>query len=186
MRTLWRRYGATGEPAPEGALEAVATELSGLDLRAFFDAALRGTGSLPLAESLAAFGVHAERRPAHGADDVGGRSGGAPPPVDFGLRFAAGGLRLAHVLHGGAAEHAGLQPDDELVALDGERLRAAQWARRLEALRPDQTVGVAYFRDDRLLHTELRCAPPPADTWTLTLAEADGEVARRRLAWLGV
>ena len=110
----------------------------------------------------------------------------APPPVDLGLRLASAGLRLAYVRCGGAAERAGLAPDDELVALDGERLRAGQWARRLEALRPGQAVGVDYFRDDRLRHAELRCEPPRADTWVFTLAEVDGEVARRRRAWLGV
>src|SRR3546814_13208620 len=72
MRTCWGRWGATGIGVPEGGLETVAQEISGLDLRAFFDAALRSTAELPLGELLADFGVRAQRRAAISETDSGG------------------------------------------------------------------------------------------------------------------
>ena len=49
-----------------------------------------------------------------------------------------------------------------------------------------QPTTVHYFRGDELQETRLVPTAPPADTWTLTLATAEGEVLARRQAWLGL
>src|SRR5690606_10086354 len=72
VRELWRRYGATGTGVPEDGFERLAEEVSGLDLGAFFDRAIRGTEDLPLGELLADFGIALELRPSLGPDDRGG------------------------------------------------------------------------------------------------------------------
>ncbi|HEX2207181.1 MAG TPA: hypothetical protein VHG93_05825, partial [Longimicrobium sp.] len=54
LRALWERYGARDEGFPEGAVEAVAEEVAGFSLRAFFDHAIRGTGELDYASALEA------------------------------------------------------------------------------------------------------------------------------------
>jgi predicted metalloprotease with PDZ domain len=48
MRACWEKWGETGEGMPEHGLEEASAEVSGLDLGAFFDAAVRGTGELAL------------------------------------------------------------------------------------------------------------------------------------------
>src|SRR3569623_2433742 len=50
MRALWRRYGEHREGVPDGGVEAIAAEVSGLDLRELYDQAIRGTGDQPLPE----------------------------------------------------------------------------------------------------------------------------------------
>ena len=72
VRELWRRYGARGVGVPEDGFERLAAEISGVDLGAFFDGAVRGTEDLPLKELLAEFGVSLEMRATSGADDRGG------------------------------------------------------------------------------------------------------------------
>lgn len=186
MRQLWRKYGATGRGVPEGGLEAVAQQLSGLDLRAFFDQALRTTGELPLAELLADFGVRAERRIATGEADAGGRNTAPALSVYLGLRLRAGELRVAQVLSGSPAARAGIAVNDQLLALDGLRLSANGWSARLQSLQPGRPVALHLFRDDELLVLDVVPEAPPADTWTLTLADtADAMVLARRKAWLG-
>lgn len=186
MRALWRRYGEPRVPAPEGALEVAAAELSGLDLRDFFDAALRSTEPLPLAESLADFGITAELRAARGEDDAGGRHAGEPAPVDLGLRLRPGSTQIAFLRRGGPAERCGLAAGDRLVAFDGERIGADNWNRRIRCLLPGQPVAVTWFRDDRLRECSLSPLAPEGDTWTFTPAVVDGDVAHRRRSWLGI
>lgn len=185
MRELWRRYGVTGQGVPEGGLEALAGELSGLDLRAFFDRLLRSTEELPLVELLDDFGVRAEPRACSSAIDDGGRTlaRGALPWV--GMRFKPGDTQLAYVLDDGPAQEAGLSPGDQLIALDGLKLTAPQWNRRLEAMNPGVPVAVHFFRGDELFETALVPQKPPLDTWAYTLAEVEGQAAERRRSWLG-
>lgn len=186
MRALWTRYGRAGTPAPEGALEALAAELSGLDLKAFFDAALRDTAPLPMAALLKRFGVKAQLRRRCGVNDEGGRVEGSPTSIDVGLRLRESDGSIAVVFNGSAAERAGLAPGDIPLALDGLRVTAGQWAQRLELLTADQHCTLAYFRGDELRQTVLQATPASADSWTLTLDDGDEAALARRHAWLGV
>lgn len=185
MRTLWQRYGRTGLGVPEGGLEQVASELSGLDLRAFFDRLLRSTQELPLAELLDAFGVQAELRACASPIDEGGRTHARGSMPFVGLRMRPGETTIAHVLDGGPAQAAGLSAGDQVIALDGLKLAGPQWARRLEALTPDAPVPVHFFRGDELYSATLVPQKAPLDTWTLSLAAVEGEAAERRRRWIG-
>ncbi|MGQ3058536.1 MAG: M61 family metallopeptidase [Nevskia sp.] len=186
MRALWTRYGAQDIGVPEGGLEAVAAEISGLDLKPQFDAWLRGTTELPLAELLAAFGITASLRPSAGASDEGGRSDArSSPATTLGLSLRAGDVTIATVFSGSPAEAAGLAGGDQLVAIDGLKITAGNWALRLEALHPGAPVSLSWFRGDELMSAPITPAVPAADTWTLTLADVDGEPLARRQAWLG-
>lgn len=184
MHTLWRRYGASDTAAPEGALEAVAAELSSLDLKPFFDAALRGTDELPLAETLADFGVLAQCRAATSDSDVGGRNTGTAQRLSLGCKLKGDGS-IAQVLTGSPAQQAGLAGGDVLVALDGLSVSASSFARRLNALAAGTAVPLHFFRSDELLQVQITPQPAPSDTWTLTLIDKPTpEVAQRRKLWL--
>lgn len=184
LRALWERYGRADRPAPEGALESVAAELSGLDLGEFFNRALRGTDELPLAELLADFGVAAVRRAAVSDSDAGGRRAGTPQKQTLGLKLNSDG-KVAHVLSGSAAQRAGLAAGDQLLALDGLKLTAGQFSARIDALKPSVAADLIWFRGDELMHAAITPEPAPADTWTLSLMDAvDPAVAARRKSWL--
>ncbi len=188
MRALWSRYGREGIPVPEHALEGIAAERSGLDLQPFFDRALRSTAPLPLAELLQSIGVQATLRARCNASDEGGRVEGTPLNVEPGLRLGDTDGAITSVRSGSAAEAAGLAAGDVPVALDGLRVDAGKWMRRLDALTPGQIYALHYFRGDELRETKLEATSPLLDTWTLTLtltlAEADDAVLSRRRAWL--
>lgn len=185
LRAAWRRWGAPAVGVPEGGLEALAQEVSGLDLRAFFDRALRSTESLPLAQLLGDFGVKVERRAPHGDRDDGGRSAKTPLPVWTGLQLRAGDTRVANVLSDSPAAQAGVHAGDQLIALDGWRVTSSGWSEALARLQPGRSVALHLFRDDELLQLELTPAPARTDTWVLTLAQVEGETLARRKAWLG-
>lgn len=186
LRALWRDYGARGIGVPEGGLERIAQTLSGLDLREFFDQALRSTDELPLAEWLTDFGVRAHKRIAVSDGDAGGRVSGTALTVGVGCKLRAGETRVAQILSDSAAARAGLSVNDQLVAVDGLRITPANWNARLQALQPGRAYELHVFRNDELLRLSLQAEAAPADTWTLTLeGQATGTVLARRQSWLG-
>lgn len=186
MRALWTRYGALDIGVPEGGLAAIAQELSGLDLSAFFERALRSTQELPLAELLQEFGVTATLRASTSAIDDGGRTQSKAQPRWVGLRLRAGETSVVQIIADSPAQRAGLAAGDQLVALDGLRINAQNWSRRLDAYEPGAQLELAYFRGEELLTTQIEIVEAPLDTWTFTLADVDGERLARRQAWLGV
>ncbi|MGH8445343.1 MAG: M61 family metallopeptidase [Solimonas sp.] len=186
LREAWRRWGATGTGVPEGGIEALAQELSGLDLRDFFDLALRSTTELPLAEMLADFGVRTVRRAAVSDSDAGGWVSGEPPRSWGGLKLRSGDTRVMHVFSDGPALQAGVSANDQIVALDGLRITPANWSARVGALQPGRAYPLQVFRNDELLSLDFVPAAPPQDTWSLTLTDASDDIAARRKAWIGV
>ncbi len=185
LRALWRDYGRYDHAVPEGDLERIAGVLSGLDLKPHFDRWLRSTEELPLIETLADFGVTATLHAARSAHDEGGRSEARPSSGGWiGATFRPD-VSIATVFSGSPAARAGLSSGDLLLAIDGLRVTAGNVSQRIESLAPGREVEVHYYRGDELLTTRLVAAAAPADTWTLTLAEATGDVLQRRQAWLG-
>jgi predicted metalloprotease with PDZ domain len=189
MRALWQRFGARGIGLPEDGFEKLAAEVSGLNLAPFFDAAVRGTDDLPLAGLLAKFGVTHELRASAGGDDAGGTpraANGEVLALGAGYRARDGGLELTTVLEGGAAQRAGLNPGDLLVALDRLRVNDRNLRRRLARFEAGERVTATAFRGDELLEVGLVLKAAPLDTCYLVMQEnVDAETAKRREAWLG-
>ena len=116
----------------------------------------------------------------------------APPATlaqRLGLRVsesALTGIKVTHVLRGGAAERAGLSAGDEVLALGDWRLRRLDDALRL--LTPGQPAVLLVSRDQRLLRLTLD-VPGPADVAGAVTLTADAKAPRAALAlqgaWLG-
>jgi predicted metalloprotease with PDZ domain len=189
MRALWQRHGKPGVGVPEGGVEAVASEIAGVDLTDFFDTYVRGTADLPLADLLAPFGIDVMLRAAEGAKDRGGAPGKSKSPGAWlGVVLAAGAEpRLKHVLTDGPAERAGLAAGDMLIAIDGIRASAESLDRVLKTRRADEVVRIQAFRRDELMEFSIELDTAPRDTCWLGLADgADTDALSRRNAWLGM
>jgi predicted metalloprotease with PDZ domain len=189
MRVCWERWGETGEGMPERGLEEVSSEVSGLDLGDFFDAAVRGTGELALEQLLHEHGVDYCLRKAKGRKDKGGDEVDADklPAVWLGANLAvrAGKAVFANLSNGGPAECAGVSPGDELVALDGIRADVSGSDTRIRRYRPGDKSELTVFRGDELLTLKLRWAEAPADTCFLQEdSDASSTAAERRDNWL--
>lgn len=178
MRTLWQRFGQTGQPAPEGALEAVACELAELpQLADDLDEWLRHAKDIPLPSLLQRIGIQCEAvvDPKH-----------MERSARLGLRVQPQSTVLAGVHEASPAQYAGLGGGDELVAIDGARVTAHNLERRLLRLQPRRSATVHFFRDHQLLEALIMPEAPIADRWQLRpMADVDADKRQRRNAWLG-
>ena len=192
MRVLWQRHGRGGDGVPERGVEAIAAEVSGLDLRGFFDHALDSTEDLDLVGLLEAVGVAMRLRPSRGQKDVGNVSDAFEPvaaDADIGLRLQPGAAeaQVAAVIDGRPARRAGIAPGDVLVAVDGLRVTGATADDALRRARIGQPLSIHAFRRDELMTFTAVPEPAPADTCELCLSTmATAEVLERRARWLGV
>jgi len=178
MRTLWARHGRAGEGVPEDGVERVAQEVSGLDLRAFFDRALRSTEDIDLASLLEPFGVRLSWRTAAATDTYS-------PHLRATFRDEGGLPRLQQVLAAGPAQRAGLAPGDRVVAVDGFHVPTRRFADRVARLPRETGLAVHVLRDDRLLELCAVVGHPPAEECHLEWVAAPGaEALQRRAAWL--
>ncbi len=195
MRALWQRHGKPGRGVAEDDIERLASEVSGLDLRGFFDRTLRTTEDLSLRELLAAFGIELRMRPARDTADRGGigkgtgAPGGPGPKPVLGARFPGTGreARLTQVLDAGAAQKAGLAAGDLILAVDGIRVRPDNLAQLIAGIPSGESVEVHAFRRDELMRFQVQPKPAPSDTCELRLLDdVAADVLSRRNAWLNL
>jgi predicted metalloprotease with PDZ domain len=174
MRRLWAA--SSGGPIGEGDIAAALRAVSGRSFDPELAAWVHGTGELPLRELLASAGVAWQHQPATTAQRLGLRVS----------ESALTGVKVTHVLSGGAAQRAGLSAGDELLALDGWRLRRLDDALRLRVHGGRTRLLVS--RDQRVLSLPLVWPDGAADTAgavSLSLVDKPAKAAlARRKAWL--
>lgn len=174
MRRLWSRSG--GGPVDEAGilseLEALGGRQTALALRQW----VHGTDDLPLAPLLQRMGVALREEAAPGL------------AAELGLKLSEGpvsGVQVKSVLRGSAAERAGVSPGDELLAVNGWRVRRLDDAQAW--LAPGEPFELLLVRDQRVLTLRLMPPAPGNGGRTASLALADkapqAAVAMRR-AWL--
>ncbi|MBK9385209.1 MAG: M61 family metallopeptidase [Planctomycetes bacterium] len=173
MRAAYARWSQAFGFA-EGELEALATELAGAELSAFFERALHGVDELDLGPALAAFGLRfaPETLP-------------APAWLGIAARAREGRIFVEEVRRHGPAWSAGVSPEDELLALDGLRLDPADWSARIEALPVGLPLELLLARRGRIRRVSVVLRPQPQRVRKLEFdPAASAEVQARRASWL--
>ena len=185
MRELWSRYGSKNIGVPERGLEMMAQELSGLDLTKQFDSWLRSTDELPLVETLAEFGVSAQKRRPTNESDQGGRSSLPAQSCWYGFKLRPGSCSVAYVIENSPATKAGISAGDEIIAINGLKIGYSDFINMHNQPGDLRAQTIAFFRGDELQISKIQPEPAPLNTWTFTLADCSGDVAERRKEWIG-
>jgi predicted metalloprotease with PDZ domain len=174
MRALWDYFGAKNIGVPEDGFEKLAQKVTGLNLKSFFDSAVRGTEDLPLKELLRDFAVDYELRSAESAADKGGKPGHnfARVRIELGAKISGNKeVKVQQVYDGGSAQKAGLSADDCIIAIDGLRMNVATLEKMLNRKSPGDVVVVLAFRRDELMAFDLTLQGAPKDTCALSLRD---------------
>jgi predicted metalloprotease with PDZ domain len=172
MRRLWAASG--GGAIDEADIALALQQVAGRTLDAELAAWVHGSDDLPLRPLLARTGI------AWQAD-------AADLAAELGLRVSEGalsGIHVKSVFRSSAAERAGIHAGDELLAVDGWRLRRLDDARGWT--RPGQTFELTLVRDQRLRTLSVTASAAPSGGVRLTLDDkpAPAALALRR-EWLG-
>jgi predicted metalloprotease with PDZ domain len=170
MRAAYARYSGPRGYTPDE-FRQVAEQVAGTRLNGFWDAAVQGTAELDYAEALETLGLRF-------------RSTGVPNPTRAWLgattRNDAGRLVVSQVRRDTPAMAAGLNVDDEILAIGDFRVRADQLATRLEQYKPGDRVPMLVARRDQLLRLDVTFGAEPPRAWRLEVnpAATDAQVTR--------
>ena len=175
MRLAWARFG-DGRGMPEDGFETLANEIAGTGLSDFFNTALRSTQDLDLAPLLQRFGIRLQPVAEQSLTAYLGAT----------VRAASTTAVLKYVLSDSPAQRGGLAPGDEIIAIDGLKVTAADLNTHIQRYRAGATITILAFRRDELMTASITLQPAPASATRLVLDDAAaGACLERRIAWLG-
>ena len=183
LRELWEQQGEhTSTGLREDGFEAVLRQATGLDLSGLLNDLVNTPADPPLAEWLEQFAVEMTLEPRqHDKEN-------ANDPVELGLTLTndAGVIRVGRVVAGGTAELAGVAPGDEIVAIDGVRVRTVELNASLARAAPGDVLRLTLARGDELIEREGHWQAAARQKCLLIASqEADRDSLTRRIAWLG-
>ncbi|MFN7996724.1 MAG: PDZ domain-containing protein [Bryobacteraceae bacterium] len=167
MRLVLARYPVARGFSP-GDFRAAACEVAGTDLSPWFARVFDSTEDLDYREALEWFNLRFADDPA--------------PAAWLGAitKSENGRVVIAKVPRGTPAYEAGLDSDDEVLALDGVAARAEEWDKRLKNLHPGDPVVLRVSRREKSVEVKVTLGRDPAGRWELEVA---GPSAHRDL-WL--
>jgi predicted metalloprotease with PDZ domain len=177
MKAAYEKYsGMRGYTADE--FRAVAEQVAGTSLKTFWDSAVAGTDELDYKDALDTLGLRF--RSVSVPADRPGRAW-----LGIGTRNDAGRLVVTQVRRDTPAVAAGLNVDDEILAIDDYRVRADRLDNRLEQYRPGDKVMLLVARREQLLRLELTFGTEPIRAWRLEVNPSATEAQQSsRGRWL--
>jgi predicted metalloprotease with PDZ domain len=175
MRLALARYSGARGFTPEQFRQA-ATEVAGTDLGPWFRRALETTEEIDYTPALDWFGLEF-RMPAPVSSPPGW--------LGAGTRIDAGRLVVEKVPRGTPALDAGLNPGDEILAIDDFRVPPDRLNERLQSYRPGQKVTLLVARREELKRLEVTLGLEPERQWTLMVKPNAPPAQQAHLAaWL--
>ena len=174
MRLAFERYsGARGFTTTE--FQNTAQELAGVDLGAWFTLALETTNELDYQEALAWLGLEFSTETEN--EERGW--------IGLITRNYNGRLVIAQVRRNTPAHTAGLNVDDEILAIGNHRVLPGEIDERLSVAQPSSELSLLISRRGTLMRVPVIVETEPADNWELQLIENPTPAqVRHREAWL--
>ncbi len=155
MRAMIKRFPLSGQGYTLKDLQNVSEEFAGASLQKFFDDYVFGPRPLPWEESLLAAGIEITPK-----DSV------KKPWAGVGMYDSGDRTKIRSVIAGSPAEEAGLEVGDDVLAMNGFRVRASDFSERIGETKVGDEFTLTVFRNDKLreIHVRAGAAPVPAYT----------------------
>lgn len=174
LRLAYQRHAGT-QGFTEAQFRAIVSEVAGTDLSDVLARALDTTQPLDYQPLLATYGlafVPAESRATRGW-------------LGITTRNDAGRLVITQVRRDTPGAAAGLNVDDEILAIGDFRVRADQWERRLDQYPPTTPASLLVARRDQLMRIEVTFGQEPGNAWRLApRPNATAAQQAARASWL--
>ncbi|HEY2730644.1 MAG TPA: PDZ domain-containing protein [Polyangia bacterium] len=194
FRVLWHDLDEGARHVTEADVRAAARAVTGAragspagrELDAFFDRYVNGTDELHLPALWRRAGLSVREHAEWQGDDVDAVRA-ARARAWTGLALQPERTTVRNVVPDSPAWRAGLTFNDELVAVNGARVTAATFAKRIADRRPGDQARVSYFRRDELREATLTLAETPDRKLVLAPDPKANALAKAvRAGWLGI
>jgi predicted metalloprotease with PDZ domain len=164
MRLLYAEYGKQGKGFPEGEFKRTCERVAG-NLGRFFADLVDGTADVPWNKYLGYAGAKLDREPKRAEEGEPVRK--AKAWMGIGTAKMGGVLNIANVVEGSPAWKAGLSAKDEVIALDGAKLAADDFEKRLDECEPGDKLRVTLFRSGYLRDIDVTLGAKENVTWVI-------------------
>lgn len=174
LRYLWQHH-AKDRGYPEGALESIIEESTGVNMGDVFDTLVRGTQDPDYTDYLEGVGLELSRK----------HKGEPGPWLGVDLKESGGSVLVSSVRADGPA-HGLLSPGDELLAIGGFRQKGTDLKPRLKLAGLNEVVNVLISRRDEIIEVPLVVRQEPPTEYEIRMREGmTSEVRELLVAWLG-
>lgn len=176
---MWQKFGQAEIGFTSEEIKQVIESVAEFDLTDFFDRYIHGLDELPLAEYLSDFGLKL-------VSNV--EEGDLPPFTGIQLNPAFQKSAITKfVAADSPAEQAGIEPGDELVAIDGLRIKAGEWDKQLKDYQAGDVIRLTIFHRDVLREAAVTLQPPQATKYFVVPMENPTLEQRHNfMGWLGM
>ena len=176
MRALYQRFPLSGPGFTSEDFQSVVEEIGAGDYDDFFNRYVRGTDELDFARS---FGYA-------GLEVIETLPDSTRPYLGISTRENDGNLIIHAVIAGTAAYDAGVNSGDEIIALNGYRLRPNQLTARLSEFNPGDKIQLTLFRDEQLREFEVILRSATVPEYSLRRIDNPTDLQKEIYAsWLG-
>ena len=175
MRALYKRFPWDGTGYTVENFQKICEEYCGISLDAFFNDYVNGTAPLPWETVLGYAGL-----------EVQAQKSEPSPWLGVMTRDRNGKSVVTGVIAGSPAYDGGLNADDELLALNGIRVRSSDLSQRISEMSVGDTAQIVVFRHDGLRTFAIPLGPQPVPNYTVTPVNEPNDLQKEIYKeWLG-
>ncbi len=164
--TMWEQFGKSEIGFTESQLKSIIESIANQDLTEFYDRYIYGVEELPFNDYLQPFGI--ELNPVEAKT----------PYLGITVKTEHGKEIIKAVASNSQAQLVGIDPNDELLAINGFKVTAEKLNDRLQLFHPGQQIEVTIFHGDRLITAPIILAEPQAQKYQLRPIESPDDRQR--------
>jgi predicted metalloprotease with PDZ domain len=164
---MWEQFGKVEIGFTETQLKSILESIANQDLTEFYDRYIHGVEELPFNDYLTPFGIELQSAEAN------------TPYLGINVKSEHGKEVIKSVAANSPAQLAGIDPGDELLAIDGFKITADQLTDQLKLYQPGREISVTVFHADRLMSVSIVLAEPQPQQYHLKALEHTSDLQRQ-------
>jgi predicted metalloprotease with PDZ domain len=168
LMAMWEQFGKAEIGFSETQLKNIIESVADRDLTEFYDRYIHGVEELPFNDYFAPFGIELK-------------------PVEANIPYLGITVKSEHgrevikcVASDSPAQLAGIDPGDELLAIDGFKVSSDKLNDRLKLYQPDRQINITIFHADRLMTLPITLGVPRSQQYHVQPLEHTSDLQRQQ------
>ncbi|MDJ0660573.1 MAG: M61 family metallopeptidase [Crocosphaera sp.] len=176
LMQMWEQFGKSEIGFTPHQLQRVIESVADMDLQSFFNLYIDSTEELPFNKYLMPFGLQV--KPSKESESI--------PYLGIRVQSENNKEIIKFVEKGSPAFIEGIDPEDELLAINGIRVTAEDLSQRLKDHQPNEIISVSVFHQDELRTLSVTLGQPQPSSYEIVQIENPSPLQQENLrGWLG-